>query len=198
MKKLFYLLMLLVVSTTLAQSKLNPDRGFTILLGTSVDLNMAINGPFKGELNDIGTTLNGEIIVGFEQMFDYTNGMRVTHKLEIHPAIDYLKATWLAVDYKLKDHLLWFKAKNFNQYAGLEIATIWRNDPNFNSADPDHYIERVASRLNPGVNTELQYEITDNFAVFSNINVFRAEQILIDDGKNIRWDVMFGVFLKIN
>lgn len=198
MKIFINFLMLLIVSTVLAQ-KGNPNNFYPIqvFVGVSADVKMAVVGPFSGQENDIGTTLNIEFVVGWEQSFNHYNGLRVSHKYEIHPAIKYAKATWLAADYVLKDHLLWFNLDNFSQYAGVEISTIYRTDPNFNPLTPGNYIEKTVSRINPGVNFEIQYHFSDNISLGAGYNIFRAEQLLIDDGKNIRTDGMLSLYYKL-
>lgn len=188
MKKLLIVLMLLNFNNCLAQKN--------IFFGLSIDPTMLVNGP-TSDYYDVDSSINIEFIAGWEESFNDFNGLRVSHKYEIHNAIDYAKATWIAADYVLYDHILWFEVDNFNQYAGLEISTIYRTDPNYDVNSPDHYIEKPTSLLTPGANFELQYLINDHLSIAAGFNIFRAEHILIIDGKDIRTDGMITMYLKI-
>lgn len=187
MRKLIFALLLLSVTATAQQW--DADWFFQY----SQDLNMAVNGPYKGKPNDIGTTYNAELSVGRE-FYKGVNGFRFSGRVEIHPAIDYTKATWLEVAYLLKDHLIFFKVKGFNQYIGAEIQTIYRKNPNYDWTDPYNYTKYLNTPIQAGINAELQYMIPGtNFGASANCNVFQPEDI---DGKKVRWDVMVGVVYK--
>ena len=150
----------------------------------SQDMKMAVKGPYEGE-NDIGTTYNAEYSLGWEKTKG-NNGFRVAHRVEIHPAIDYTKATWLELAYMRK---IWV----FNCYAGVEIQTIYRKNPEYNFRDPNNYTKYLNTPIQAGVNAELQYMIPGtNFGATANLNVFQAEDI----GKKTRWDGMIGIIFK--
>lgn len=150
----------------------------------SQDMKMAVSGPYEGD-NDIGTTYNAEFSLGWEKSKG-NNGYRVAHRVEIHPAIDYTKATWLELAYLRK---IWV----FNAYAGVEIQTIYRKNPNYDVTNPRQYMKYLNTPIQAGLNFELQYMFTNRLGVGTNLNVFQAEDI----GKNTRWDVMVSIIGKI-
>lgn len=200
MKKMFLLVAMLFIGITAtnAQTRFDSDNddGTTLFVGFGIDAKMATVGPYHNKENDIGTTFNGEFRLGFLQEWKNSLGMRFMFQHEVHPAIKYNKTTWLDASIVVRDHLLWFPVDNFNQYAGLEIATIRRVDPLYEPGSINHYIENTSTKLNPGVNFEITYQIPDtHFAFGINYNIFRAEQILIDDGKQIRTDAMVSIYI---
>jgi hypothetical protein len=180
MKTKITLLMLFVTMAISAQ--VEPFFGF------SIDPKMAIEGPYKGKTNDIGTTFNGEFKVGVE--FD---NLRYTMMVEIHPAINYTKWTWIALDYKITD----FPIKRFGTYVGLESSVIYRTNSNPDPTDGNNYKRHQSTRaFNPGVNLEFQYRVYKTFYLSSGINVFGAEEALTRYDKYIRWDWMIGGYIK--
>lgn len=202
MKKMFLLVAMLFIGITAtnAQTRFDSDKddGTTLFVGFGIDAKMAAVGPYHNKENDIGTTFNGEFRLGILQEWKNSLGIRFMIQHEIHPAIDYNKTTWLDVSLVVRNHLLWFPVDNFNQYAGLEIGTIRRVDPDYvpGGSNPYHYKEKPVSRLNPGANFEITYQIPNTHIAFGiNYNVFRAEQLLIDTGKEIRTDAMISVYL---
>ena len=110
---------------------------------------------------------------------------------EIHPALNYTKLAWLQVDYRVRI------VESLYGYAGMEISQIRRKNDDAWWGDPYNYRKVEKTKLNPGANIEFQYMITKNLGLSTNINIFRAEQVLIDEGKNVRWDAMCGFVLKI-
>ena len=150
---------------------------------------MAVVGPYSGKSNDIGSTFNGEFKIGAE--FD---NFRYTMMLEIHPAINYTKWTWFSLDYNFKD----FPFRRFGTYVGIESSVIFRKNDNPDYTDINNYLRYETTRfINPGANVELQYNLYNNIYLSANVNVFRAEQILIKYGKYMRWDAMLGFYIKI-
>ena len=144
----------------------------------SNDLSMALQGAYHGKSNDIGTTYNAEYTIGIE--FDNT---RFSIAVETHQAIGYKKYSWLQVDYKRE------LFKNVYGYIGLEGSVIYRKDG-------DRYFSKT-TWLNPGANAEIQYNFYDSWYVGVNYNYFRSESTLIEDGKNMRYDVMVSLTFKI-
>ena len=150
---------------------------------------MALQGPYHNKKNDIGATFNGEFKAGVE-----TPSFRFGMYYEIHPAINYSKWTWLAVDYKITD----FPFENFALYVGVETSVIYRKFDNAWYGDPNNWRKHQSSNIfNPGANVELQYRLYKKLYLGAGVNIFRAEQVLIDDGKNIRWDGMVSLYWKI-
>ena len=156
--------------------------------GFAFDPKMAMEGPYKGKTNDIGTTFNGEFKIGVD--FD---DFRYTMMVEIHPAINYTKWTWIALDYKMVD----FPVKRFGTYMGLESSTIYRTNSNPDYSDGNNYKRHQSTgAFNPGANLELQYRVWRKTYLSANVNVFRAEEALTRYGKYVRWDAMLGCYVK--
>jgi len=168
-----------------------PFIGFsqTYFIQYSQDMKMAVSGPYAGKPNDIGTTYNAELSIGWEKEKG-NNGYRVAHRVEIHPAIDYTKATWLELAYKRKISVL-------DCYAGVETFTIYRKDPNYDYTNPYHYKKYSNSTLMVGLNFEIQYMVTEYLGVGVNYNIFQAEGILREDNKKTRTDTMISIIGKI-
>lgn len=163
----------------------------------AIDPKMAVLGPYHGKPQDIGTTFNAEFSVGWQKEFVKGFPMRLSTKVEVHPALNnYVKATWLAVDYWLPDKLLFFNVEGFNMYAGVEILTIFRENPYYDFTDPYNFNKYANSTLMAGANAELQYRFNEYFALGSNINVFQGEDI--DYVPDVRWDVMITAYLFLN
>jgi len=150
-------------------------------IGIGVDMKMAIEGPYKDQPNDIGSTFNYELLGGLE--FDH---WRFGMALENHKEIGYRKWTYLQAEYIIRD----FPLKNFSSYAGLETSVIYRLD------DGNYYSDTTFA--NPGMNLEMQYAIPKSYvSVAAGFNWFRAEGSLIETGKKTRFDVMLKVYFKI-
>lgn len=188
MKKSILIIMLLAIVPSMeAQKEWVTD--FYVQL--SIDPKMAIEGPYKGKSNDIGATFNGEFSIGFEKSIGM-HGFRGSSRIEIHPAIDYTKATWLSLEYMLKDVL-----PGLSGYVGPEMLTIYRINPNYDFTDPNNYLKHENSTLLVGANAEIQYIIpSTNFGIATNINVFQAEKTVSKYGKKTRYDVMVSLLYK--
>ena len=146
-------------------------------LGAAIDPKMAYQGP-GGNYTET-SSLNFELRLGVE-----TETFRVGINHELHETIGY-KKTVLILEYKLSDFIF----ENLDAYAGVEAGVIFRKDSD-RWKGKSHF-------LNPGVNFELQYPIFQNLYAAVNCNIFRAESTLIETGKQIRWDAMAGLYLKI-
>lgn len=182
MKTKVTILAMLLLATMAITAQVQPFIGF------SIDPKMALVGPYHGKVNDIGTTFDGEFKIGVE--FD---SFRYTMMLEAHPAIDYTKWTWIALDYKIED----FPFKRFGTYIGLESSVIFRTNDNPDYTDGNNYKKHQTTRaFNPGVNAELQYRVWKTFFVSGGVNAFGAEEALTRYGKYVRWDAMLGIYVK--
>jgi hypothetical protein len=180
MKKLLTTILLFTAIVTTAQ--VNP------FIGLSIDPKMAISGTTNAPEGI--TTLNLEFKIGVE-----TNDipLRIGMYYEMHPYIKYQKLTWIAVDYRFED----FPLKRFATYIGVESSVITRKHPDAHYSNPNNFRSRTNSKaFNPGFNLEVQYRLIGTTFLGAGINIFRAEQVLINDGKHIRWDGMFSVYQK--
>lgn len=187
MKNLFILLVCILTLGSYGQT--SSDRGYDIFIGFSIDPKMALEGPYAGKSNDIGTTFNGEFKLGIEQDF-----LRAGMYYETHPAIGYSKWTWIALDYKIVD----VPVENFGIYIGAESSVIYRRHKDAWYGNPNNFRRKTSTRVfNPGLNLEFQYRMYRKWYCGAGFNAFRAEQELIDEGKEIRWDFMVSIYWKV-
>ena len=188
MKKI--ILILAVMLSISANAQIFQGKYWDALLtnayaGLKYDPKMAHDGLGHDYVNK--KVFNWEAEIGWDINNSDRNGIRFSTKVEHNHQIGYLKYNLIAVDWKRVDQILFFNAKNFHSYIGFEIGTIWREDQlHFDTEDS----------LTAGINGEIQWQLFDVFAIGLSTNVFIAEATLIRDNKPVRWDVMFGVYLK--
>ena len=158
----------------------NNFKGFVEL---AFDGNMAINGPYKDKPQDIGTTLNLELRIGWEwekQMLGFA--------YESHDAIEYWKMA-LFFHHKFNSSLyniIHLDNDRWTTYAGFELGMIRR------------YFENDPDWIQYGFNTGIYYNIKNSpFSLNINYNVFRGETAYRKYQKTyfdeFRHDVMYGI-----
>lgn len=176
--------------------KTSYSSDFTAYVNTTVDPKMAAEGPFKGEWF-VDSSLDIEVQAGIEKHLNPSNALRFGMAYQVHARINYTKWSIMA-DYMLKDHLLWWKQDGFNQIVGFEFGSIRRKFDDAWYGDPNNYrkVEKTSWLNTPGVNVELQYMITPNIGLLSKLNWFRAENELIQYGKQTRWEVHVGLVFR--
>lgn len=177
MKKLI-LLLFFISSISFSQ------HNFMGFLEIAIDGNMAINGPYKGKPQDIGTTLNFEVRLGWEwdkQMLGFS--------YESHHAIEYWKMA-VFFNHKFNNSLFDIvqlrKSDRWTTYAGFELGMIRR------------YFENDPDWIQYGFNAGIYYNIKNSpFSININYNVFRGETAYRQYQKTyfeqFRHDVMYGI-----
>lgn len=180
MKKILFILTLCLSLLMFSQKSENNFLGF---LEIAIDGNMAINGPYKGKPQDIGTTLNFEIRAGWEwhsQMLGFT--------YELHEAIDYYKMAVFfnhKFNYSLFD-IIYLDNDRWTTYAGFELGMIRR------------YFENDPDWIQYGFNVGIYYNIKNTpLSININYNMFRGETAYREHQKTyfdeFRHDVMYGI-----
>jgi hypothetical protein len=177
--RIFFLLLFITTFATAQQ----------YFVGVSIDPSMSLNGP--GHSYDQTSTLDIEFRLGVE-----VDNLRIAQYLELHRAINYKKWTLLAVDYVVKDKILWFDFEGFKQYAGLETSTINRYFTDASYDQPNNFREKETS-WSYGANIEIQYRLTKMFYIGAGLNAFKAEKVLQEDNKKMRYDGMITLYAKI-
>jgi len=179
MKKTIIILCCIIGFTTTAQE---------LSFGLGVDPKMAIQGPYKGKVNDIGTTLDIELSFALNW-----EKWRLQTAYKIHPAIGFSKWTYFEIDYKFNDVLL----KNFTWYVGAELSSIRRHSEDASFDQKDNYIVNDTQGWQPGLSTQLEWRMVDGrFGLFVEASVYQAERKLYKY-KKLRKDVTIGVIVYL-
>ena len=171
----------LCISMYAAQS-----QDFTLFVQAHIDPKMAIQGPYKGKVNDTnGGTLNAEFKAGIEWQ-KHLIGL----SYETHHKIGYEK--WAVFfDRKFNDKILIINARNFTTRVGAEAGMIIRHNP------PEDYRPVTKDWPQFGINIGVYYNLTPQLQAGINFNAFRGEQHYREYQDNFfkefRTDAMAGV-----
>lgn len=159
-------LLLIVGAVSHCYSQMQGDKknGFEGFAQLSIDPKMALVGPYAGKPQDIGTTLDLEIAIGFEY-----EKAKFGFSFQSHEAIEYWKAA-VFYDRILRNKLFaLINARNFHSTAGFEFGMINRyfdNDPTW-----------PLYGFNFGQELRLYWDGYDTgFSIVTNLNTSKGEE----------------------
>lgn len=155
---------LIIIALMLCSTANAQIPNFDTFISFGIDPKMATKGPYP-DRPDNKPSFDYEISLGIE----YTK-VRAMMQLKSHQEINFLKWTYIQIDYKQK--LL----NNLYGYAGLEMAQIRKSHPDAHYSDPSNYRKVTTNPILFGANIELQYKLFNNrLGIAIQASMYQAE-----------------------
>lgn len=181
-KTLTLLLLIGMISMAYSQ-RFNEPRNFDIVFALGVDPKMAIEGPHNGKPGN-----EPSLDIEFSFGLDWERARLLT-QLKSHKAVNFLKWTYLQLDYKQE------LFKNMYVYGGVEMSQIRIYHPDASYDQPDNYRDYTTNPILFGANLEIQYKIfNDNAGIAIQGSMYQAEDDL-KPYKKYRKDVTVALFV---